>query len=389
MTKFEDNLQAAKANAWSWNLDAIKAAKNQLQELQKSGGAFKAKDIHGKEQSYAIEKDKEPTNDNNRIREYGLRFQPIQLCGTQDLPQEQSSLPWEPCQTQSDLPGGEDCPIWVEEVFRDQDCKLENHVAEMDRQRNLMGSALTSDTFYDLRLYLEKHVKDAQEINNVVCFGLTDNTIKNILNHDSDPGKQEFQGRAYIRYLMCAYISWTLRDILRKSTNDPERQLKMYIQGHSFCYQEKYLLGIGFRPEIGETPEEEAELEKAYEKSNRLGGYPAEVLEDAGGLLELKKNTFIVSFDQRVPVRQIAAQALAGDNGPAGMFCLDIIDDGTAADCQNHDGRNRDLSSPDLKEWQASCLDPLVSPVTEKNFEHYYSDLFRNMKLFLKKKQDI
>ncbi|KAF2741162.1 hypothetical protein EJ04DRAFT_507574 [Polyplosphaeria fusca] len=98
------------------------------------------------------------------------------------------------------------------------------------------------------------------------------------------------------------------------------------------------------------------------------------VVNNPNGFLLVDKNTFVLSFNPDVPVRQIVTDLTFADDGPAAMLCNTIKDDGTVFDGL-HDSNitctpyTTDPSSPILWAYRMRCVEVVFEELKMDRFE--------------------
>ncbi|KAF2028909.1 hypothetical protein EK21DRAFT_68733 [Setomelanomma holmii] len=172
-------------------------------------------------------------------------------------------------------------------------------------------------------------------------------------------GKYAQDGTARIDQIIC----FGLGCLLTVCEGWPEVPRRAYLQHLAACTIRDTLATYldGNRPKIYAQDPSYTLAEEAY----LLTHMNITVLPDPEGFKALNGNTLVLSFAPNVPVRQIALDMTHGSNGPAGIFCDAIKDDGLGCDGKgtSDDGLRRnvcpfstDPSSPGLWKYKQESV---------------------------------
>ncbi|KAH7356208.1 hypothetical protein BKA66DRAFT_553130 [Pyrenochaeta sp. MPI-SDFR-AT-0127] len=158
-----------------------------------------------------------------------------------------------------------------------------------------------------LRSYIEKGSAGTVPVTAIFCFDLGG------LGMVNEPGYHESRG--LLRHVAAMEIRDTLQRIYQGT------EIPIFAQDHKYCTC------------CVET----------------LRSYDIEVLSSPAAFLRVDGNSFIISRSPETPVRQITADLTDTWNGPAGMLCDKIIDNGL---CDLPLEKLRDASSPRLFQYK-------------------------------------
>ncbi|KAF2122551.1 hypothetical protein BDV96DRAFT_639131 [Lophiotrema nucula] len=286
--KLRTVLDAIEKNGTGLTQANLQDAKLQLEHLSKEGGVFKTRNLHGEERTIPIDPTQLEPN-----QSFKLILRPCQSCDPEGRPSPGDGFN-----------SPTDCPIWIIPMRDSRNWKGDCCATVKDINESIQHAEqlwLTSQTRANLIEFFAQHVASANQIDQIVCFGLGD--FSNISASDPVTDAQSLDNTCVIQHLAALKIRRLAR---RFQHGDPDRTIKIFAQDPDYCAFTRQLLTSG--------------LPLGHEEDSAI-----EVVYNPEAFFLVNANTFVLSIYVGRFVPQVVAESTAAFGGPAGVLCGPVL----------------------------------------------------------------